>query len=99
MLQHDDTWEFGPDLPYPEGLHSHCVTPLTLDEDEETFVLIGGLGVNAVGGNVQLSHVNSYNFKTEIWEDLTSLPERRFSGACAPFTIQGGDDIIIYAGK
>ena len=87
LLQYDDTWEFGPEL--PTEVSGHCVTPLTVGEGENTFVLLGG-------GN---RDVRSYNFGTSHWESHTSLPASMSFGACAPFTTDAGDNIIVYAGN
>ena len=96
----DDTWEFGPELtPYPDGVSSHCLTPLTLDKDEDIFVFIGGMSQTASGHSVTFSTVNSYNFKTGTWLALADLPQQTQLATCAPFTTQAGDDIILVAGR
>ena len=93
LMQPNNEWTYGPDLPTLRIYH--CITPMTQDPDETRFVLIGG---GEIPGNdydaTTFLFDWSWNNNSWVQLDYLSVPTAQ-RHSCGATTLTDGQNIVL----
>ena len=90
LMQPNNEWTYGPDLPTLRIYH--CIAPMTQDPDETRFVLIGG---QIPGSSQATTFLFDWSWNNDSWVQLSSLPKVAFWHSCGATTLTDGQNIVL----
>ena len=91
ILDHNNEWELGPDLPLE--LFSHCLCPVQVGK-QDVFLLHGG----STFGWDRSARIWLFHWPSQSWSALPNMTNAITNHACAPFTAKDGINMVITAG-